>query len=551
MDITEPSQLQQNFIPPILNGHDVLIRDTTGSGKTFGILLALLNKPRSTITMTMTTTTPTTTSSGQPQQQRQQELLGITSVLVVPNQELAFQLLSWTRTLFPNATEKELDSMIQAIYTESSPLSPSIASISDGKHRKIKKRHLNTSNQQEQQQQQQRQQSFTISDSIDTQVQKLTQALPHVLVATPHRLWNLLERGILDLSQIETLVLDEVDHLIRLPARFASQRQIYSRDLHPKPAELALREIIRSASASALNNKDQEEENEEEEDGVSSNSDKKTKKKRIQIVAASATMNRPIRYWLESNDFIREPVWVDTTKSVVLPEGIEHSCLVVGPDSIRNMKLEGDSHNARNSDKDEGAQEDEDDINWQDKDKSWKEQQQQVLEDTLNDPTTTAVTKFRDDDDRMLESVSMACMLDEIDSACVFFCSAPSLNDVAARLQGDFGMSSVKLLDDAFHHHHHHRQDVSTTTKTKKNKGIYLAHELNARGLDLPGLSHVIIVGMPSAPSSYLHMAGRTGRMGKTGRVLTIIRDDGNLEARARSLFNTLNVQIKPYSHVE
>ncbi|KAG0358131.1 hypothetical protein BG005_002725 [Podila minutissima] len=474
MGIDTPSQLQRNFIPPILDGTDVLIRDTTGSGKTFGILLSLLSKPRT-----------KSASSGS---------LGITSVLVVPNQELAFQLVSWTRSLFPNATQQQLDEMIQAIYTESSPHSPTHARESTKSKRTTSKHDR---------------QPFTPLGK-DTQVEKLANTLPHVLVTTPVRLWSLIERGVLDLSGIETLVLDEVDHLIRLPKRFASQRQIFNRDLHPKPAELAVREIIRSAKAA----------------GRYGAQEAASKSDRIQIVAASATMNRPIRHWLERNDWIQDPEWVDTTKSVVLPEGIEHHCLVVGPDSIRNMKLEGDYKHAT---------EDVGEVDWADKDKSWKEQRLSPSEET---------TKFRDDDDRMLEGVATACMLDEIQTACVFFCSSPSLNDVATRLQGDFGLSA-KLLEDAFH------ANQGSTQELIRRKGVYLAHESNARGLDLPGLSHVFIVGMPSTPSSYLHMAGRTGRMGKKGSVLTIIRDEGNLEARARSLFNTLNVQIQPYSHVE
>lgn len=475
LGIDTPSQLQRNFIPPILDGKDVLIRDTTGSGKTFGVLLSLLNKPRTKASSSKT--------------------LGITSVLVVPNQELAFQLVSWTRSLFPNATQQQLDGMIQAIYTESSPLAQTLARNSTTPKSTTSKND--------------RKPLLTPLEK-DPQVERLAKTLPHVLVATPVRLWNLIERGVLDLSGIETLVLDEVDHLIRLPKRFASQRQIFNRDLHPKPAELAVREIIRSAKAAGRYT---------EQEG--------SKSGRIQIVAASATMNRPIRHWLETNNWIQDAEWVDTTKSVVLPEGIEHHCLVVGPDSIRNMKLESDY---------KGTTDDVGEVDWADKDKSWKEQQ--LL------PSEESVTKFRDDDDRMLEGVATACMLDGIQTACVFFCSSPSLNDVATRLQGDFGLS-VKLLEDAFHANQGPKHELV------RRKGVYLAHESNARGLDMPGLSHVFIVGMPSTPSSYLHMAGRTGRMGKKGTVITIIRDEGNLEARARSLFNTLNVHIQPYSHVE
>ncbi|KAF9941733.1 hypothetical protein BGZ65_001741, partial [Modicella reniformis] len=364
----------------------------------------------------------------------------------------------------------------------------------------------------------------------DEQYMRLTRVLPHVLVATPTRLWNLMEKGILDLSGIETLVLDEVDHLIRLPRRFASQKKIGNRDRHPKPAELALRGIVRSAQAAGRY-------------GQSNNTDASD---RIQIIASSATMNRPVRYWLESHEWIQNPEWIDTTKSVVLPKEIEHHCVVVGTHVIRNMRLESDEaqRNPRNMNREESDQE----VDWaetdnawiKDKDANWKERQLAAPGVELE----TRVEKFLDDDDRMLESVAMAVMLDNVENACVFFCSHFSLGFITSRLRTDFGLS-VYQLQKAFGgpqiKQNQRQEDQSGLVVTKpKPKGIFVAHESNARGLDLPGLSHVYIVGLPSSPSSYVHMAGRTGRMGCKGQVVTILRDDGHLEDRARSLFKAL-----------
>ena len=56
----------------------------------------------------------------------------------------------------------------------------------------------------------------------------------------------------------------------------------------------------------------------------------------------------------------------------------------------------------------------------------------------------------------------------------------------------------------------------------------------NTRGLDLPDLSHVFVMGVPEGRvDSYTHLAGRTGRFGKTGKIITIVEkieeeiDDG------------------------
>ncbi|KAF9161073.1 hypothetical protein BGX21_002602 [Mortierella sp. AD011] len=532
MAIQEPTLLQSNFIPPILTGKDVLIRDTTGSGKTFGILLALLSKPRRRI--------------------GPDRRPGITSVIVVPNQELAFQLQSWAQSLFPSANEQQMQEMLQVIVTPSVPilsnsddLSPNRPKLSSRKRsKKGTKGSLS---------------AIPEPDVVDKQVQTLAETLPHVLVATPARLWNLVERGVLDLSGIETLVLDEVDHLIRLPKRFASQKEIENRDKHPKPAELAVREILRSAQAAGryriVDEKTKEEQTAQE-------SNEQGSLDRIQIIAASATMNRPMRYWLESNNWIQDPEWVDTTKSVVLPEGIEHHCLVIGAQSIRNMRLESDRTpwNERgliheNPESRRVSGEGEEEVDWDEKDQAWKKDKElswkeQQLEAGASLDGKNQVEKFGDDDDRILEGVATACMLDKVENACVFFCSSFSLGDLATRLAADFGLE-VQQIQSAFEGRDGEKQGMIVGTTRNSRKGIYIAHESNARGLDLPGLSHVYIVGLPSAPSSYIHMAGRTGRMGKKGQVVTIIRDDGHLEDRARSMFRTLNVAIQPFRHVE
>ncbi|KAG0215704.1 hypothetical protein BGX33_000934 [Mortierella sp. NVP41] len=552
MAIQEPSALQQAFIPPILIGKDVLIRDTTGSGKTFGVLLSVLNKPRRRI--------HAGGSTGN----------GITSVVIVPNQELAFQLEAWTRELFPSMDESVLQELIQVVVTPPpspfDPKSPSKSTPGGYTSTGKKARHRPRPGSQP-----------TVGSKADQdQIQRLSQSPPHVLVATPTRLWDLLQRGVLDLSGIETLVLDEVDHLIRLPNRYASRRQILNRDVHPKPAELAVREILRSAQAASryplvdLPSDD---------DSLDNNDIGRTGSgaDRIQIVAASATMNRLMRHWLESRGWIQDPAWVDTTKSVVLPEGIEHHCVIVGADSVRNMRFDTKSAEM------EGSEGQDKEVNWAETDQEWRQSKDKDTISTSKDKDLTwkeqklnapgvvspeldekAVEKFRDDDDRMLEGVAMACQLDEVKSACVFFCTSFSLTDLATRLEFEFGLP-VKTIQNAFQQQNQDglgkdKEEKSTTAATiltaagKKSEGragIYLAHEANARGLDLPGLSHVFIVGLPSSPSSYLHMAGRTGRMGQTGQVVTILRDDEFLEDRARSLFRMLNVHIEPYRHVE
>lgn len=52
---------------------------------------------------------------------------------------------------------------------------------------------------------------------------------------------------------------------------------------------------------------------------------------------------------------------------------------------------------------------------------------------------------------------------------------------------------------------------------------IVVASDVAARGLDVDDVTHIINVHPPVDHDAYVHRAGRTGRMGKTGEVITII----------------------------
>ncbi|MDR1411668.1 MAG: DEAD/DEAH box helicase [Spirochaetaceae bacterium] len=57
----------------------------------------------------------------------------------------------------------------------------------------------------------------------------------------------------------------------------------------------------------------------------------------------------------------------------------------------------------------------------------------------------------------------------------------------------------------------------------RKNRvAVLVSSDLAARGLDIDGISHIIAMDVPQNMDAYVHRAGRTGRMGKAGIMLTI-----------------------------
>lgn len=83
---------------------------------------------------------------------------------------------------------------------------------------------------------------------------------------------------------------------------------------------------------------------------------------------------------------------------------------------------------------------------------------------------------------------------------------------------------------------------------------VLLATELAARGLDVPGLTHVFNVELPTDADHYLHRAGRTGRQGQPGMVVSLVteRERFVIEKLSRALgvpitpISTSHGQIRP-----
>ncbi|CAO3581056.1 unnamed protein product [Absidia cylindrospora] len=347
-----------------------------------------------------------------------------------------------------------------------------------------------------------------LATQINQWIQRLTSS-NHIIVDTPAKL---LQR-IADQSQqhefnnIGQIILDEADQALRLPKRYATLRQQQHRQHHPKPAQLSNFSI--------------------------SHGDKR------QLIVSSATLNRTLRHWMTQQGWMQDPLFIDITKGNQIPHHtttdlqstldpgdtttsltapVQHYCLMVSDDAIRNMTPPSTDT---------------------------------IKSSSFMDSTTTTPrsTTFDDDDDRMLESIAILHDLESqvLENSVLFVDTSASIADIQARL-ATYDIHARDI-----------REAVTITSSgspPSTTRTLWIATEFTARGVDLPHISHVFILGKPSSIASYIHMAGRTGRLNANGiigrgKVISLVRDHGKSEAKMMNMYNLMNIPIRLLEHVE
>jgi ATP-dependent RNA helicase SrmB len=361
--ISSPSASQKVLLPLYLSGQNVLLREATGRGKSFGFLLGMTGRKFANV-----------------------ECIGPKAIYIAPTREIALQVFYWCKIL-----NGENAKIVQCAIT--------------GQYSK-------------------------------KQEELLQECLPKYLITTPNRIQSLVEKGLINSSGLELLIIDEIDRLISLE----------------NPKNKMINEIfsfIRGAS------------------------------QKVQIIAGSASLEDDLIAKIQK-EYVNDAVVLDFQNNHKIPNTITHSAYYLDSDGspiyLNPLKV----------------------LNYQN-----------IIENGLAYP---------DDDDKVLDLIPD--LMDKLKEkkALVFASSSVSLRKLVHNLN-ERGLKADKLLNLQSYDATSDEPPFNSFLDGRIN--IICASEFEARGLDIPKVSLVFILG-PISASSYLHCAGRVGRYQKPGKAISL-----------------------------
>jgi superfamily II DNA/RNA helicase len=73
---------------------------------------------------------------------------------------------------------------------------------------------------------------------------------------------------------------------------------------------------------------------------------------------------------------------------------------------------------------------------------------------------------------------------------------------------------------------------------------VLVATDVAARGIDVPGITHVVNYDLPKFPEDYVHRIGRTGRAGRNGQAISLVNHSENMNIKRIERFTKQLIPI-------
>ncbi|MBU9542439.1 DEAD/DEAH box helicase [Burkholderia multivorans] len=163
---------------------------------------------------------------------------------------------------------------------------------------------------------------------------------------------------------------------------------------------------------------------------------------------------------------------------------------------------------------------------------------QQRLESRANIAQTVHYVDDRDHKDRLLDHLLRDAALDQ---AIIFTATKLDADQLAGRL-ADAGFQSAALHGDL----PQGARNRTIRALRERRVRVLVATDVAARGIDIPGITHVFNYDLPKFAEDYVHRIGRTGRAGRSGIAVSLVHhaEQGALKRIERFVRSPLPVNV-------
>ncbi|KAF1029703.1 MAG: ATP-dependent RNA helicase RhlE [Burkholderia plantarii] len=162
----------------------------------------------------------------------------------------------------------------------------------------------------------------------------------------------------------------------------------------------------------------------------------------------------------------------------------------------------------------------------------------QKLEARTNIAQTVHYVDDRDHKDRLLDHLLRA---ESLDQAIIFTATKIDADNLAGRL-ADAGFESAALHGDL----PQGARNRTIRALRERRVRVLVATDVAARGIDIPGITHVFNYDLPKFAEDYVHRIGRTGRAGRSGTAVSLVHhaEQGALKRIERFVRSPLPVNV-------
>ncbi|GIZ53604.1 DEAD/DEAH box helicase [Noviherbaspirillum aridicola] len=130
-----------------------------------------------------------------------------------------------------------------------------------------------------------------------------------------------------------------------------------------------------------------------------------------------------------------------------------------------------------------------------------------------------------------------------IDQAVVFTATKRDADTIADRLNIN-GFAAAALHGDM----HQGARNRTLDALRRGHVRVLVATDVAARGIDVPGITHVVNFDLPKFPEDYVHRIGRTGRAGRKGLAISLVNHSENINIKRIERFTK---QLIPVDVIE